>query len=91
MKLSHDFLLKILRSVPASVVENDTMHLIVQRPYDHLIEELQGVFGEQDEVEVKIDTRADDRRRDEKPFPQERRQRERRKPNYTLVEIVISA
>ena len=67
------------------------MHLIVKRPYDHLIQELQGVFGDQDDVDIKIDTRQEDRRRIKRPFPDERRQMERRKPKDTLVEIVISA
>ncbi len=79
MKLSHDFLLKILKSVPDSDIENGKMHLIVQRPYDYLISEFQGVFGDQDDVEVKIDTREEDRRRVEKPFSDERRKRDGRK------------
>ena len=74
MKLSHDFLLKILRWIPESNNETGNMWVIVQRPYDHLLNELRGVFKDQDEVVVKVDSRQEERRRREIPFSDERRQ-----------------
>ena len=41
------------------------MWVIVQRPYDHLLNELRGVYKDQTEVVVKVDSRQGERRRGE--------------------------
>ena len=90
-KLSCGFLLKILKSVPASNDENGTMHIIIQRPYDYLINELREVFGDKEDVKLKIDAREEERRSANIAFSHERRQRGRRLGNETLVEVIITA
>ena len=67
------------------------MSIIIQRPYDHLISELQGIFKDQQDVEVRIDNRSEERRRENQPFSHERRQTDRRREKDTLLEVIITA
>ena len=66
------------------------MHLIVKRPYDHLLKELQGVFGGQGDVEITLDNRRGERRTDSQTFAPDRRQGDRRKEKETLLEVIIA-
>ena len=91
MKLSRDFIAKILRSVSAANAGRTEVHLIVKRPYEHLIAELHDVFGAQSDVGVKIDGRRKDRRIETRPIPSERRKQDRRKEKETLLELIIVA
>ena len=91
MKLSHELLVKILKSVPATDVGGAGMHLVVKRPYGHLLKELQGVFGEQRDVQITLDNRYEERRTESQPIADERRQRERRTEKDTLLEVILAA
>ena len=91
MKLSHDFLIKILQSVPAVNDGHGRMHLIVKHPYVHLLTELHEVFGEQGDVEIKLDKRQGERRTLGQPCAPERRQQDRRKDKETLLEVILAA
>lgn len=66
------------------------MSIIIQRPYDHLHGELQGIFADELDVEVKVDNRLEERRRENHSFSHERRQTDRRGEKETLVEVVIA-
>ena len=91
MKLSHELIVNILRPVPASNEGSAGMHLIVKRPYDHLLKELQGVFGGQGDVEITIDNRRGERRTGSQPFAPDRRQGDRSKETEPLLEVVLAA
>ena len=80
-----------MSSVPASDEGKAGMHLIVKRPYDHLLQELHGVFGDQRDVEITLDNRREERRLDSCAFVPERRQQERRKNKDTLLEVILAA
>ena len=91
MKISKGFLLRILKSVTVSENKAGKMSIIIQRPYDYLVTELQSVFKGQEDVEVRVDVRHEERRTNEKPFLHERRRTDRRRKKDALVEVVISA
>ena len=90
MNIPNGFLLRILKSVPVSDKETGEMSIIVLRPYDYLISELQSVFKGQEDVEVKVDSRYEERRTKKEPFSHERRWTDRRRSKEALVEVVIS-
>ncbi len=73
---------------------NWQMNLIVKRSYAYLTDDLQRVFKGQEDVNIIIDSRhRDSERRLEDtstPADDDRRCRDRRRANETLVEVVIS-
>ena len=90
MSIMEGFLLKILKSYPFSKEETGQMSIIVRRPYDYLIRDLQKVFKGQEDVKVKTDSRYGQRRTKKESVSIERRQADRRITKETLVDVVIS-
>jgi len=92
MSILDGFVLNILKSISFSKKEEEAgqMSIIVQRPYDYLVRDLQKVFKGQEEVKVKVDSRYGQRRTKKEPVSYEHRQAERRRKKETLVEVVIS-
>ena len=90
MGILDGFLLRILKSASISKDEDGKISIIVLRPYNYLVSDLQRVFKGKEDVEVKVDRRYRERRTKKESFSYERRQAERRSIKDTLVEVVIS-
>jgi len=90
MSILDGFVLNILKSISFSKEEAGHMNIIVRRPYDYLVRDLQKVFKNQEDVKVKVDSRHGQRRTKKEPVSYEHRQAERRRKKETLVEVVIS-
>lgn len=90
MSILDGFILEIMKSIPASKEEAGHIHIIVQRPYDHLVRDLKKTFKGQEDVTVKAESRYGQRRDEKEPVSYERRQAERRRKKETLVEVAIS-
>ena len=90
MKLSAEFILNILRASPGPGNDNGKMCVVIQRPYDHLIQHFKGELWDQQDVEIKIDNRHEERRKATDSFSHERRQTNRRRAKETLVEVVLA-
>ena len=88
MDIPTGFKLKVLKSALVSKEGTGQMSIIVQRPYAHLVTELQRIFKGQEEV--KLDSRIGERRKMKGPFSNDRRRVDRRRAKETLVEAVIS-
>ncbi len=89
MNILNAFILRILKSASLSKEEVGQMSIIVQRPYSYLLTELQRVFDSQEDVNVKVDRRYDQRRTKKELVTKERRRAERRRKKEMLVEVVI--
>lgn len=90
MASQNRLLLKILKSTSLTKERTGQMNIIVQRPYDILINELKSVFKGQEDVIIRVDRRNGERRTKKKPVPSERRRADRRSAKEILVEAVIS-
>ena len=90
MKLSAEFILKILRASPGPSNDNGKMCVVIQQPYDHVISQFKGEFWDQQDVDVKIDSRKENRRKIARSYSHERRQTERRRAKVPLVEVVLA-
>ena len=71
---------------------NWKMNLIVKRAYAYLAEDLERVFKGQEDVNIIVDSRHldNERRTEDLTVNSERRCKDRRRDNETLVEVVIS-
>jgi hypothetical protein len=67
-----------------------TMSIIIQRRYVHLEEEMLGVFGEQEDVNLIVDRRYGERRASQQHFAVERRCADQRTSKEPVVEVVLS-
>ena len=90
MSILDGFLFRILKSFTGSGKEAGKMSIIVLRPYSFLVTELHGIFKGQEDVEVRVDRRFEQRRTKKESFSHEQRQSDRRSTKETLVEVVIS-
>ena len=90
MSILDGFVLNILKSLSFSKEATGQMSIIIRRPYDYLVKDLQKVFKGQEDVKVKVDSRHGQRRTKKEPVSYEHRQAERRRKKETLVEVVIS-
>jgi hypothetical protein len=66
------------------------MSIIVRQPYAYLQTDLKTVFQNQEDVQVIIDRRYDQRRKKNESFLPEHRISDRRKPKEPLIDVVIS-
>lgn len=88
MSILDGVLLRIFKS--GSSKEVGQMTIIVQKPYDTLLKELQKTFMNQEDVNIAMDRRYGQRRTTKKLVTNDRRVTDRRKTKQLLVEVVIS-
>lgn len=90
MQSLKDFSLRVVRSARASKGNNGLMSIIIRREYRHLKNELFSTFKDQNDVQVVVDRRYDERRKREQSVPLERRTADRRRPTEKIMEIILS-
>jgi hypothetical protein len=90
MVINAGFLIKIFKVFTASGDDAFKMAIVVKQPYAYLAENLRGVFDRQKDVEIIVDRRKAERRREDKPVSFERRRFERRRRQETILEVAIS-
>ena len=66
------------------------MSIIIRQPYAHLEKELTQTFEGQEDVQVILDKRYEERRKKKQAVATEHRKTSRRRPKEELVEVVIS-
>ena len=75
---NHDSLvLRIAKAVPADEESKLPMDIIIQRPYAHLMRELQKVYSNED-IKIKVDSRYGERRKEKRLVLNDHRYSDRR-------------
>lgn len=74
---------------PGSGPNPARIRLVLRRPYAYLENRVRQMFEGRADVEVIVDRRRGERRRGDRPVPEERRRAGRRKSREEILEMVI--
>jgi hypothetical protein len=84
------FLVRILRAAARSEGTPPSMCIVIRRPYAELEQEILRAFEGQDDVQIVLDRRRGERRRQPEAVDVDRRRQDRRKPVDEIVEVTFS-
>ena len=85
-----DFLMSIVKLKVPPGEQAGKMSIIINRPYVHLEKELRTTFDGEKNVQIIVDRRYGERRKDDQQVPVERRITDRRQGKEKLVDVIIS-
>lgn len=85
-----DFLMSIAKLKVPPGEQAGKMSIIINRPYVHLEKELRTTFDGEKNVQIIVDRRYGERRKDDQQVPVERRRTDRRQGKEKLVDVIIS-
>jgi hypothetical protein len=84
------FLVRILRAAVRSEGTPPSMCIVIRRPYAELEQEILRAFEGQDDVQILVDRRRGERRRQPEAVDVDRRRQDRRKAVDEIVEVTFS-
>ncbi len=90
MSVFPGFLLTVVKTVISSNNEIENINIVVRKPFSHLARELRQAFEGNNNVNVFVDNRKQDRRLETKMVSPERRESDRRLVKEELAEVVVA-